>query len=133
MLKNVSPNKDIMWGSNPRKSYHFHVKIGDVGIGQEKLNSEIVPVLCRASSLLGSADPASLKTEAYGERHRDGGFTRPGIELGGDKEAGTSLGIANPHLESGPILYQLIDRLADRDLGPTGFFVIGHRGSSSNA
>ena len=79
---------------------------------------------------LADASPAD-RSEIEPDRQiaRDGRAERTGVELSGASDrSAPGRQTRDADAESGTVLAEVIGRLAGLDLGPSGFFVICHRG-----
>lgn len=125
MGQHVSANKNIVWRIKGGEAHDVSL---DISKWQRDLDAEIRRLKFFEARLMHAAPGNRFKRELEREWCADARTGGPSVDLSEDLITGTALGRANDNSNGWPMLDKLIDRLANSDLGPKGFFVICHRG-----
>lgn len=121
----VPAKKKIVWSGKGGETYDVYLDIGkwvaehDLEVGRANVGQS------------GSVDDPTRdgnEPKFFSESWADAAAAGPGVDLRQDAGAGASTQRRNLDLNGGAILNEVIDRLANSNLGPSGFFIIAHRG-----
>jgi hypothetical protein len=122
--KDVPPNKNVMWRAKGGEASHF---VLNIGMGQRQANKMVGDHKALPPGLMDFAMlPIWHQAESFSELCTDPSASRASVNLGEDPRTVSAVNACDADLNSGAILDQLVNRLTKCDLGPSGFFIIGH-------
>lgn len=123
--EDVPAKKDVVWTFKGGKASDLYI---DIETWQTESYLEIGDVNSGETDLVDKPARDGNKSELLDESWADTGAGGAGVGLRHDAGGGSSIDRRNVNLKRGAVLKEVIDLLANSNLGPSGFFVVAHRG-----
>jgi hypothetical protein len=122
----VAPDKNVVWRIKGAETHNLSL---DIAAWQRDADAEEWRRNRGKPRVVSFSPPSWQKIKSGGQRFADACSGRAGIDLREGFDSWPSIDCADGDLNGRAMLDDVIDRLADSELGPNGFFIVCHRDS----
>lgn len=123
--QDVPTDKNIVWTFKGGETNDLYI---DIETWKTESDLEKGDVNSGQSDLMDKSAGDRDKAELFDESWADSGAAGPGVDLRHDAGGGSSIDRRDVNLKGRAVLKEVVDLLANANLGPSGFFIIAHRG-----